>query len=75
MKKKLQLQLAKQFIDRPILYEIVTTYQLKPNIIKADLGEKSTGELIVEIQGTPIDVEKALLYLKEIGVKVREIDA
>lgn len=73
MKKTLRLQIPPTLVNEPIIYKIVTLYKLIPNIVEANLDTDHLGEVIVELEGAPVDVERALLYLKELDIYVETI--
>ncbi|RME92645.1 MAG: hypothetical protein D6767_02725 [Candidatus Hydrogenedentota bacterium] len=74
MKRLLRLTIPSTVAKRPIIYEIVTKYNLKPNIIEADLAEDHTGKVILELDGQPIDLERGILYLKELDIEVESLE-
>ena len=72
MIKQVKLTIPPSQIDEPIIYQIVTRYNLKPNIIEASFEREKEGHILLALEGTPVDVEKGLLYLKELDISVEE---
>ena len=73
MLKKLKLVIPARRIDEPIIYKIVSAYNLKPNIIEASFEPDAEGRVKLSLEGTPADVEKGLLYLKELDIEIEEL--
>lgn len=73
MKKILRLYIPKKLVDEPVIYKMITTYNLKPNIINASLKEQQAGEVLLEIEGTPADVERGILYFKEKDIRIEDL--
>jgi len=74
VRKKVRLTIPAHIIDEPIIYIIVSKYNLKPNIIEASFEAESEGDVLLDLEGLAGDVEKALLYLKELDIRVEEVD-
>ena len=70
MKKiKLKVNFHKENVSRPVLYELIKKYDLLFNILHADINYGSEGVLITEIEGNEKNIEDALAYLSEFGIK------
>ena len=74
MRKRLKLSIPSKRIDEPIIFKIVTTYNLKPNILEAQLEPEQSGHVMLELDGNPVDVERGILYLKELDILVEDLD-
>lgn len=72
MKKVLRLIIPPTKVREPIIFQMVNRYQLRPNILDAEVHKGSIGEVLLEIEGTPIDIEKGVLYLRELDIKIEE---
>lgn len=72
VKQIVHLIFPQQLIKEPVIYSIAKKYNVIPNIRRANITEK-IGEVTLEISGTQEDLEKALTYLKEIGVKCEPV--
>ncbi|MCB1147201.1 MAG: NIL domain-containing protein [Leptospiraceae bacterium] len=72
MKKVLKLTIPAKLVNEPIIYRMVTQYDLIPTILQANLGKDSTGEVILQIEGTPVNIERGFLFLQELDILVTE---
>ena len=59
-----------EVVHEPILYQLVKTFDLVPNIIKANVNPDQEGYIALELQGEDANFEAALEFLrsKEIGI-------
>jgi hypothetical protein len=53
---------------------MVTEYNLKPNILEANLSPDRRGSLLLELKGKPQDIEKGILFLREADIEVTSED-
>jgi len=70
--KKLKLRIPAKLIKEPIIYKMVTQYNVVPNILTAHLDKDSEGEVVIEIKGTPENVEKGIEYLRQLKIEIWE---
>lgn len=49
---------------------MVSTYKLIPNIKEANLSAEEGGSVLLEIDGLPADIERGILFLKELDIRV-----
>ena len=71
--KLVKLSFLGEVAEKPVMAELVRHVAVTPNILygRIDrLQDRPWGTLIVELAGEPEDVEKGLLYLKNVGVDV-----
>lgn len=73
MHKILRLTIPPALVNEPIIYKMITQYNLIPNILEARLDGNSLGEVLIRIEGAPIDVERGILYLKELNIEVETV--
>lgn len=69
MRTKMILRFPKHITNEPITFELVKKYDLRINILKADINFKLEGYLVFDIDGHSKDIAKALVYLETIGVQ------
>ena len=72
-KKKINLYFQPERVNEPITYHLVKEYDLKFNILRADVEEK-VGRLLIEVEGRPAQIGKGIAYLQSIGVEVKELN-
>jgi len=55
----------------PLTYHLVKDYDLRMNILHADIGINKSGKLIVDIEGEESNIEKGLEFVQEQGVSYK----
>lgn len=72
-KVRIVLYFPKQLVDKPIVYRLVKDFNLKFNILKAEVNPKEEGILILELEGDKENYQKGIEYLKKEGLKVQPL--
>ena len=72
MKQALDLIFPKNLIQEPVIYQMGKECPVVFNIRRAKVTEK-VGEIVLELEGSPSDLEHALAWLKTRGIKVDPI--
>ena len=67
------LSYPRSLIREPLLYRLVKTFDLAFNIRGASVSE-DMGLVAIEFEGTGAQIERALQWLREIGVTVEPIE-
>lgn len=67
------LSYPRSLIREPLLYRLVKTFDLAFNIRGASVSE-DMGLVAIEFEGTTAQIERALQWLREIGVTVEPIE-
>lgn len=70
---RVQLDYPLERVKEPIIYHLVTDYQLIPNIRRANIDVHTGGMLVLEIEGTPENLEAGVAFLRGLGITVTEI--
>jgi len=70
--KRLKLKIPANLINEPIIYKMVTQFDIMPNILTARLDEDSEGEVLIEIKGTPENIERGIHYIKQLNIEIVE---
>lgn len=70
---KIVLHFPQKLVDQPIVYKLVKDFDLKFNILKAQVTPEEEGLLVLELTGERRNYEKGLKYLKEVGVKTQPL--
>jgi ABC-type methionine transport system ATPase subunit len=73
MKSRLWLMFQPKLVTKPIVYEIGQKFNVVTNIRQATTSEE-IGLVCVEIDGERADIEKAIDWMEEIGVKVEPVE-
>ena len=63
----------KETCDKPIIYYLVTRFDVEFNILKADILPQREGIMIIELKGSKENVKESLAYLQNLGVKVERL--
>ena len=73
MKKRIYLTYPKEAIKEPLIYEAGKRFGVVTNIRQATISE-TIGLVALELDGTSEDIDKAIDYFTEKGVKVEPIE-
>ena len=73
MKKRIYLTYPKDQVKEPLIYEVGRLYNVKTNIRQATVSE-TIGLVALELDGDSADIDKAIEYFTEKGVKVEPIE-
>ena len=73
MKKRIYLTYPKDQVKEPLIYEVGRLYKVKTNIRQATVSE-TIGLVALELDGDSADIDKAIEYFTEKGVKVEPIE-
>lgn len=68
MRIKMLLKFPKTITNTPITYDLIQKFDLRINILKADINYKLEGYLVFDIDGHSKKVAQALTYLESVGV-------
>ena len=71
--KRIVLKFSEKLIGKSIICKLVKEYNLDFNILKANVTPDEEGLLVIEFTGSEQNFEKAVTYLKKIGVKVQPL--
>jgi len=58
-------------ITKPITYHLIRDYNLKLNILHADISLNKLGKLIVDIEGEEKDIENGLAFVEAEGLSYK----
>jgi ferredoxin len=71
-KKKFLLGFSPDIVNEAIVYRLVKDYDLKINILRAEVRELG-GRLLMEVEGKAANIKEAARYLNEAKVDVQEL--
>jgi ferredoxin len=71
-KKKYLLGFSPDIVNEAIVYRLVKDYDLKINILRAEVKEVG-GRLLMEVEGKAANIKDAARYLTESKVDVKEL--
>lgn len=73
MKKRVYLTYPKDQVKEPLLYHAGKKFNVVTNIRQASVSDK-IGLVALELEGEPEEIEKAIQYFIDKGVKVEPIE-
>lgn len=73
MKKRVYLTYPKEQVKEPLLYQVGQLFKVVTNIRQASVSDK-IGLVALELDGDESEIEKALQYFVDKGVKVEPIE-
>ena len=71
--KRIVLKFPHKLIDQPIVYRLVKDFDLEFNILKAYVTPREEGLMVLELKGEEVNLDKALKYVKSLGVSVQPL--
>ncbi|HPD08502.1 MAG TPA: 4Fe-4S binding protein [Methanomassiliicoccales archaeon] len=71
-KRKFLLGFSPDIVNEAIVYRLVKDYDLKINILRAEVREQG-GRLLMEVEGKAGNIKEAVRYLNEARVEVQEL--
>jgi len=64
-KKRYVLKFPPQSGDKPLSYHLVRDFDIRINILKAEVRPGKTGSLVLELEGTAENLKNGIAYLEE----------
>lgn len=71
--KNVLLVFRTEVMYEPVIYRLAREFDLLFNILEAKIFPRLEGRLILELRGSPEDVERGIRYLESSGVEVSPI--
>lgn len=62
------LRFPRDIVDQPIISQLVRQFDMEFNILQATIMPHDEGVMILQLRGHKTNINKALGYLKEVGV-------
>jgi len=73
LKKRVYLTYPKEQVKEPLLYQVGQLFKVVTNIRQASVSDK-IGLVALELEGEEAEIEKAIKYFIDKGVKVEPIE-
>ena len=73
MKLRLWLMFQPRLVVQPVVYELGKKFEVVTNIRQASVNEE-IGLVSIEIEGPRAELDRAIAWLEEIGVKVEPVE-
>lgn len=64
-KKRYVLKFPTQSGDKPLSYQLVKEFDIRINILRAEVWPGKTGSLVLEMEGTGTNLKKGIAWLEE----------
>ena len=71
--RKIVIRYSADFVEEPIIYELVKKHDLVFNILKARIFPRREGVIVLELTGTKENFDSGIRFLKEKGLKVESL--
>ena len=72
-RKRVVLDFPPSQLQTPITYILAKEYDVASNILRAEIAPEESGKLVMEMDGLPENLEKAIQRIKDSGIEVTEI--
>jgi len=72
-KQKVTLTYPQELIQEPVLFQMARQFDVIPNIRRARVTA-STGEMVIELEGSEENLRAGLKYLTDLGIIVEPIE-
>jgi ABC-type methionine transport system ATPase subunit len=73
MRKRVKLTFPQHLIKEPVIFTMAKKYDVMPNIRRARVTE-TTGEMVLELEGTEENLGKGIKSLEGQGINVELIE-
>lgn len=73
-KKRYVLKFPTQSGDKPLSYHLVKDFDIRINILKAEVRPGKTGSLVLELEATTSNLERGIAYLEENNVSCEPLN-
>ena len=72
--RRVVFRYPRHLIDAPVVSQIARTYNVEFNILRANITPQSEGLMVLGLEGSDEDLDKALAWVQEQGVEVQPLD-
>lgn len=70
---RVKLDYPLEHVKEPVIYHLVTDYNLIPNIRRANMDAHVGGTLVLEIEGKRDDLDSGIAFLRGLNITVTEV--
>jgi L-aspartate semialdehyde sulfurtransferase ferredoxin len=71
--RKVMLTYPEHLIKEPVLFRMVRRFDVMPNIRRARVTD-TVGEIALEMEGAPEEIDRGIRFLQEAGVQVEPLE-
>ena len=72
-RKRIVLSFPPSVVQTPVTYILAKEYDIVSNILRAEIAPEESGKLVLEIDGLPNNLDKAIERIKGYGIEVTEV--
>ena len=72
-RRRVILSFPPSVVQTPITYILAKEYDVASNILRAEIAPEESGKLVMEMDGLPENIDKAIERIKELGIDLTEI--
>lgn len=69
MRTKLHLKFPSELTNTPLTYDLIKKFNLKLNILKAEIDFNLIGNILFDVDGKSTDIAKAIEYLEQNNIE------
>lgn len=73
MKRRVKLMFPQVLIKEPVIFAMAKKYDIMPNIRRARITD-TVGEMVLELEGEPANLDEAVKSLSEQGIDVEPVE-
>ena len=70
---RVQLDYPLEQVKEPIIFHLVTDYDLVPNIRRANIDFHTGGMMVLQLDGKRDNLDDGIAFLRRIGITVTEV--
>ena len=70
---RVQLDYPLEHVKEPIIFHLVTDYNLVPNIRRANIDFHTGGMLVLQLEGTRENLDAGIEFLRRLNITVTEV--
>jgi len=71
--KKIVIRYGADIVDKPVVYSLVKDFNLAFNIMSARVSPRREGLMVLDLTGKKKNFERAICYLKDLGLNVEPL--
>ena len=71
--KKIVIRYGADIVDKPVVYSLVKDFDLAFNIMRARISPRREGLMVLDLSGTKKDFDRAIRYLRGLGLSVEPL--
>ena len=72
VKKRIVLTFPENIVTKPITYQLVKKYDLKFNILRAEITADIEGKILLEVEGSKEKLDEGIDFLESEGITIQD---